>query len=226
MPLSERSALDDLRRLAARADTFGFDLESGPTLGRPREAAVLVLFGELDNIPAKSLVPTVPSSLDVLLLRRSATLAHHPGQIAFPGGGREQGDLTPSATALREAQEETGLSPSNVTVLGELSQAMLANSNNLVTPVLAWWKHAASLNADGTETTSVSRVPVADLLAPLARFTAVLRRGGVEHRGPMFRLGSRFGGVPLWGFTAALLDRIFDEAGWTIPWDKRREFEL
>lgn len=224
MGSGDQSALRELRRLASRADSFGFEMERTPNSGTPRQAAVLILFGKLDRVLARSSVGTVPASLDVLLLRRSSLLNHHPGQVAFPGGGRESGDSSPSSTALREAEEETGLPPSAVTVLGELPEAMLPYSNNLVTPVLAWWHESAPLRADGAETAIVSRVPVADLLDPAARFTAVLRRGGAEYRGPMFKLGPEFGGVPLWGFTATILDRIFDMLEWTVPWDRERTF--
>jgi 8-oxo-dGTP pyrophosphatase MutT (NUDIX family) len=57
----------------------------------------------------------------VLLTQRPLHLAQHPGQISFPGGGRDGGDQTPLHTALRETQEELGIPPSQVEVLGLLS---------------------------------------------------------------------------------------------------------
>ena len=66
-----------------------------------RPAAVLVLFGVLDSVPARATGP-VPRDLDVLLLRRAATLASHAGQVAFPGGRLEASDDGPIAAALRE----------------------------------------------------------------------------------------------------------------------------
>jgi 8-oxo-dGTP pyrophosphatase MutT (NUDIX family) len=54
--------------------------------GRARRAAVLMLFGTLDDIPAASDKPLAPADLDVLLLERAHTLGSHPGQVAFPGG--------------------------------------------------------------------------------------------------------------------------------------------
>jgi hypothetical protein len=72
----------------------------------------------------------------VLLQRRARTLNSHPGQVSFPGGRSEAEDVDAAATALREAQEETGLDPSGVEVLASLPDLPLAASNHLVTPVL------------------------------------------------------------------------------------------
>ena len=65
-----------------------------------RRAAVLILFGALDNVPAESDKPLAPADLDVLLLERAHTLDDHPGQVAFPGGGIDP-DESPIAAALR-----------------------------------------------------------------------------------------------------------------------------
>jgi 8-oxo-dGTP pyrophosphatase MutT (NUDIX family) len=68
-----------------------------------------------------------------LLTKRPMTLRKHPGQISFPGGGREQGDLTPLHTALRETKEELGIAPEDVEVLGLLG-AMPTITSYWVTP--------------------------------------------------------------------------------------------
>ncbi len=194
-----------------------------------RHSAVLVLFGELDRVPAEGhaqRASRVPPELDVLLLRRSDTLRNHAGQIAFPGGGVEHTDIDRAATALREAAEETGLEPGGVDVLGQLPVAHIPVSNYLVTPVLGWWLLSSEVVADHSESVEVFRVPVAELLDGAARGTSVLRQQGQNYRGPAFRLGPQFGGHLVWGFTAHLLDGIFDELGWTEPWDRSRSFEI
>ena len=104
----------------------------------PRPAAVLVLFGVLDSVPARASGP-VAGDLDVLLLRRAATLGSHAGQIAFPGGRLEASDDGPIAAALREAAEETGLDPDGIEPLGTLPVMSVPVSNHIVTPVAAWW---------------------------------------------------------------------------------------
>lgn len=191
-----------------------------------RRAAVLILFGVLDDLRSDhdAQDAAVSADLDVLLLARATTLRSHPGQIAFPGGRVEAGDDGPAATALREAREETGLDTAGVEVLGALGDVPLARSAHLVTPVLGWWRRPSPVGVvDAAESADVFRAPVADLLDPANRGATVLRAGGQEWRGPAFRV--RGGGV-LWGFTAMLLNGIFDGLGWTEPWDPGRELSL
>src|SRR5690606_35514809 len=104
-----------------------------------RESAVLILFGVLDDILASTDEAVVANDLDVLLQRRASTLSSHPGQVSYPGGGRDPGVRDFVDTALREAEEETGLDPTRVEILATLPQLPLAASNHLVTPVLGWW---------------------------------------------------------------------------------------
>lgn len=187
-------------------------------------AAVLVLFGRLDSIPAAEDAATVAADLDVLLQRRAATLSSHPGQVSFPGGRAEPEDADLVATALREAEEETGLDPTGVEILAVLPELPLAASGHLVTPVLGWWRTPSEVAAvDHAETVEVFRVPVATLLDPATRFTSTLTRERHTFRGPAFDVD----GTIVWGFTAMVLDSLFDAAGWTIPWDRddRRPIE-
>lgn len=189
-------------------------------VNEPVPAAVLMLFGRLDGIPARTDEATVAADLDVLLQRRAATLSSHPGQVSFPGGRSELEDADAAATALREAQEETGLDPSGVEVLASLPDLPLAASNHLVTPVLAWWRVPSQVAAvDHAETVEVFRVPVAQLLDPANRFTSTLSRAGATYRGPAFDID----GTIVWGFTAGVLDGLFEAAGWTIPWNRSDE---
>ena len=183
-----------------------------------RRAAVLVLFGVLDSAPSLAAGP-VGRDLDVLLQRRSETLGHHPGQISFPGGGVEASDHDITETALREAVEETGLDPSGVEILGTLPELPVPVSNNLVTPVLAWWTRVSQVAAvDQRESVEVFRVPVSDLLDPANRATVVHQRNGRTFHTPAFTVH----GVLVWGFTAIVLSRLFDELSWSVPWDRSR----
>jgi len=187
-----------------------------PIVGTAHPASVLVLFGRLDSIPAQTDEVTVAADLDVLLQRRAATLSSHPGQVSFPGGRREDEDADAVATALREAEEETGLDPAGVEILATLPELPLAASNHVVTPVLAWWRSPSRVAAvDHAETVDVFRVPVAQLLDPATRFTSTIRRMGRTWRGPAFDVD----GTIVWGFTAMVLDALFDASGWTQEWD-------
>ncbi len=188
-----------------------------------RPAAVLVLFGVLDRVLARredALAAAVPADLDVLLLRRAATLGTHAGQIAFPGGRLEASDTGPVDAAVREAREETGVDPGGVEPIGTLPPMPVPISRHLVTPVPAWWTRPSQVAAvDHAESVDVFRLPVAELLAPENRATTVLRRGDEEYRGPAFTVDGRL----VWGVTGLILARMFDELGWVEPWDAGRE---
>lgn len=184
-----------------------------------RRAAVLLLFGVLDDVPAISHTDAVPANLDVLLVERADSLADHPGQVAFPGGRIDPQDGGPVGTALREAREETGLSPAGVEVLGALSELGLPVSNFMVTPVLGWWASPSPVDVvDYGESAQVFRVPVSDLLDPANRHTATIHVGGEVHSSRAFTVN----GVLVWGFTAMVLNQLFDQLGWTLDWDRDR----
>lgn len=218
------SAYADLTALAERALSGNFRLPLpamwNAPLDKGRPAAVLLLFGALDDVPAVSGKPLISADLDVLLVERAATLSDHPGQVAFPGGGVDAGDVSVLAAALREAQEETGLDPSGVEILGTLPKVPLSVSNFIVTPVLGWWARPTPVDVvDYGESAQVFRVPVRDLLDPANRVMATLTRAGRTYRGPAFNVN----GVIVWGFTAGILTHVFDELGWSVPWDESRE---
>lgn len=244
-------ALADLRALMARGvperGTSQRTLDEVPA----RQSAVLVLFGERtvlganatgDGSGSGSSAAALSSAarvaagggracpgiddIDVLLTRRASGMRHHAGQIAFPGGGVEAGDNSMAHTALREAEEETGLDPASVDVLGALPRVHVAVSRNMVTPVVGWWHTPAAVAADHSESVDVFRVPVATLLDPAVRGTSVISRGGLTHRGAAFQLPAEHGGHIVWGFTGMVLARLFDDLGWGTPWDRRREFRV
>lgn len=205
---------------AASAHSWGGPF---PALLEPEtahDASVLVLFGVLDREAAVVADAAVARDLDVLLQRRASTLSSHPGQVSFPGGRAEPDDADAVATALREAQEETGLDPAGVDVLATLPALPLAASNHRVTPVLGWWRMPSQVAAvDHAETVEVFRVPVATLLDPATRYTSVRTFGDRTFRAPAFDVD----GTIVWGFTAMVLNGIFDAAGWTVPWNTADE---
>ncbi len=187
-----------------------------------RPAAVLVLFGVLDGHPGAHPTRAVPADLDVLLVGRATSLRHHSGQVAFPGGRVDAGDAGPVGAAVREAVEETGLDADGVEVLGTLGELAVPVSNHLVTPVLAWWSRPSPVGVvDAGESAHVFRAPVADLLDPANRRSTVHRLGGATYRSPAFLAEDHL----VWGFTAIVLDRLFDALGWAEPWDRRRTID-
>lgn len=219
------TAYEDLSRLAGLA-AAGEAPPADPRIAartvdpsKARRAAVLMLFGVLDNVPADSSKPLAPADLDVLLLERAHTLDDHPGQVAFPGGSIDPGDESPVAAALREAVEETGLDASGVEVLGTMPELGLTRSNFVVTPVLAWWAAPSPIRVvDYAESAQVFRVPVRDLLDPENRFTATISRGGRTFESPAFMVN----GLVVWGFTGLVLNGLFQQLKWSVAWDETR----
>jgi 8-oxo-dGTP pyrophosphatase MutT (NUDIX family) len=176
-----------------------------------RKGAVLMLFGE------------GPQGPDLLLTERAHTMRSHPGQVSFPGGSIDATDGSPMAAALREAQEETGLDPAGVEVIGTLPELWLPPSNFAVTTVLGWWKDPSPVAVvDPSEVHAVLRVPIEELLDPQHRVTVVHPMG---YSSPGFLIGDSKDLI-LWGFTAGLVDKLFDHVGLTRPWNASVEQEL
>jgi len=121
---------------------------------QPRPAAVLIpMFQHLD-------------AWHLLFIRRAKHKAdRHSGQVAFPGGRREPGDTDSTATALREAQEEIGLDPARVDLLGNL-RPLHTVSNYLVTPVIGEIPWPFNLTPDPLEVARVFSIPLAWLADP------------------------------------------------------------
>lgn len=191
----------------ARADALEF-IKGARTPQGTRRAAVLILLGH------------GAAGYDLVLVEKRADLRSHAGQIAFPGGGIESVDVDPVAAALREANEEVGVDPATVTVLGVLPAAHIPRSGFDVTSVVGWWGDPVALApVDIGEIAAVHQVAVATLLNPANRSTWV-HPGGFS--GPAFVLGDLY----VWGFTAYLLDGMFDLLGWTLPWDAARTSEI
>lgn len=177
-----------------------------------RPASVLVLFGgsEAADPSARG---GLPSDADVLLTQRAATLRQHSGQVAFPGGATDPGDASPVATALREAEEETGLDPSGVEPLVTMPGIYVPPSQFDVIPVLAYWRSPSDVGVvDTAEAARVVRVPLRSLLDPDNRFQV---RHPAGYQGPAFAVD----GMLVWGFTGGILAGLLAVSGWETEWD-------
>jgi 8-oxo-dGTP pyrophosphatase MutT (NUDIX family) len=181
---------------------------SPPDHALARHAAVLILLGEGPNGP------------DVLLQLRSDDLGSHAGQVAFPGGKTDDTDDGPIATAMREAVEETGVTPAGVRPVAVMPELYVPVSKFLVTPVLAHWQQPSPVRAvDPAETAAVARIPLDHLADPANRFMVAHPSG---FTGPAFSAP----GMLVWGFTAALLTVVLAIGGWERPWDATDVREL
>jgi len=99
----------------------------------------------------------------ILFTRRTDKVAHHKGQISFPGGQQDKKDKNLLATALREAQEEMGIEEKDVHILGELDDICTATSDFCVTPFVALIPHPYSFRTNPQEIEEVIEVPLSAL---------------------------------------------------------------
>jgi 8-oxo-dGTP pyrophosphatase MutT (NUDIX family) len=170
--------------LSTQASTDGIDL----THGAPKTpAAVLVGL-------------TGGPSAGVLLTRRTAHLRSHSGQVSFPGGRIDPGDASPEAAALREAQEEIGLDPAQVELLGRLPDHH-TSSGYVITPVLGMLAPGFATVASADEVDAIFTLPLAVLLDPDAP---------VRHRAEFAGASREYWVWPhpefyIWGATARIL---------------------
>lgn len=152
--------------------------------------------------PAAVLVPVVvrESGPTILLTQRTSHLRDHAGQVSFPGGRREDSDASPEATALREAQEEIGLDPAAVEILGRLAEYR-TGTGFVVTPVVGLVTPPLDLKLDDFE--------VADVFEPPLEFLLDSRnhqRHQIELRGAMREYWAMpWQGYYIWGATAGML---------------------
>ncbi|MFY2824104.1 CoA pyrophosphatase [Ruegeria sp. MALMAid1280] len=152
--------------------------------------------------PAGVLVPVsvATGTPRVILTKRSSALKHHPGQIAFPGGKQDEGDVDVTATALREAQEEIGLPPDLPEILGHLPTHETVTSFT-VTPVVAILRAPFQPIPEPGEVDEVFSVPLAHVLNP-ANYIVESRRWRGHKR---YYYTVPFGPYYIWGATARML---------------------
>ena len=171
-----------------RSDDVYYD--TPPT--EARRSGVLVLF-----YPQRD-------RLYIPLILRPTYDGVHSGQVGFPGGGYEAGDVDIVATAIREAYEEVGIQPDQVAVLGQLSPLYVFASNNLVHPTVAWSAQRPTFLLDSHEVDKLIEAPLLELLDP-----ANQRREEWQLRGrvadvPFFRIENQ----TIWGATAMMLSEL------------------
>jgi 8-oxo-dGTP pyrophosphatase MutT (NUDIX family) len=144
----------------------------------------------------------------VLLTERTTHLSTHSGQVAFPGGKRDETDTDEAHTALREAQEEIGLAPHLVDVLG-LLPTYTTGTQFIITPVVALVdpRHELSLNA--YEVADAFEVPLEFLMNPANHRRHAVDIAGVRRE--WFSMPYRDGDAErfVWGATAAMLRNFY-----------------
>jgi 8-oxo-dGTP pyrophosphatase MutT (NUDIX family) len=159
----------------------------------PREGAVLIVV-----FPESKGISTV-------MIQRAIYDGVHSGQIAFPGGRRDQNDKTLIETALREAQEEVGIMTSSMKVLGTLSKLYIPPSNFDVLPVVAYLSNPPDLKIQKEEVSEAFYVPLKELVNPEnCRLSTIdLKNFGLS-KVPSYCVEDKV----IWGATAMIISEL------------------
>jgi 8-oxo-dGTP pyrophosphatase MutT (NUDIX family) len=184
--------------LRTMGHSLAYGRHHGPIPDDARRSAVILA---LHQTPAGWSIPA---------LLRSATMRSHAGQVSLPGG-KVEGDETPEQAALREFEEEFGVPPEGLTILGRLSPVYVFVSGFEIVPVVALAAAQMSFLPSPHEVAAVIELPLAMLVDPAVRGRHVIERHGLRFSVPHFAIG----GQRIWGATslilaefAALVDRL------------------
>jgi 8-oxo-dGTP pyrophosphatase MutT (NUDIX family) len=164
-------------------------------------------FPDRPLVAAAVLVPLVahPTGLTVLFTLRTPHLSDHAGQISFPGGRIDPGDHDEWAAALREAEEEVGLSPAQIRLLGRLD-TYVTRTGFRVEPMVGLLTPPLTLKPDPHEVAEVFEAPLDFLIDP-----ANLRRDSrIYEGGERFYWAIPWDGHYIWGATAGMLVNLAD----------------
>lgn len=150
------------------------------------------------------LFPNKEKELELILTLRSRDI-DHGGQISLPGGRSDENESY-IETALREAQEEVGINPGTVEILGVLSDLYVSHSNNLVKPVVGYMPEVPDLKPNPAEVEEAFTVEVKSLAAKKNLTVENWDLKKYSYEVPYWDIHE----VPLWGATAMILNELLD----------------
>lgn len=165
----------------------------GATLQTPRPSAVLCTLFEEEG------------AARVVLTRRSSSLRSHTGQVSFPGGRLDEGEEAVTA-ALREAEEEIGLDPSTIEVIGVLSPLVTISSGAAISPFVGVLPGRPQLRPNPSEVERVFDVALTELTAADVYHEELWPFPGGDRSMYVFDLD----GDTVWGATARMLTELLD----------------
>lgn len=178
--------------------------------GRPKRALPEPEAGPGGLVRAAVLVPLFEEAgrLHVLLTRRTEDVRDHKGQISFPGGRKDPADQTLLETALRECEEEIGVPPARVRVMGELDD-LVTITDYLVSPYVGLIPYPFPFRISEREIAEIIRLPIEDFLPPeRLRVARRLQYRGAIHTTYFFDMGPHI----VWGVTAQILLQLLESA--------------
>ena len=161
--------------------------------GVKQSSVLLLLFPEGDH-------------LYICLTKRPSTMKYHPGQISFPGGKVEKNDGSAEITALREAEEEVGINPASVEILGKLSDLYVEVSQFAIQPFLAWADRKPSFKVNYDEVEDLILLPLDHVLQE--NIIAETEMETVTGRLPVKYFP--FNNEVIWGATAMILSELVE----------------
>lgn len=163
-----------------------------PTLKNPVKAGVLLLFYEKNQ------------ELTIVFTRRNVYEGHHSGQVSFPGGKEKASDKNILFTALRECEEEIGVDPNRVELLGNLSPLFIPLSNHYVFPVIGYCKELPSFQPDKREVNYLIECLIKQLLIPENRKKKYRQVKNMLIETPYYDINNEH----IWGATAMIISEF------------------
>lgn len=182
----------------------------------PNDTTMIAHDGHVNDLAAYEATPaavliavTDRAEPGVILTQRPETMRRHPGQAAFPGGRVDQGDADVIAAALREAEEEIGLSRHIPEIIGTVDLYRTITSYS-ITPVLAVIPPDLPLVANPHEVAHIFEVPLAFLLDPANHMAKAADWNGRERQ----FIEMHWEGQRIWGATAAMIVNLSRRLAW------------
>jgi len=188
LELPGREAHNKVMQLSVRKNIFKDVKHSGPV----KQAAVLAL-----------LYPDTQNNTKIVLILRKTYNGHHSGQIAFPGGKQEPTDSSLWHTALRETQEEIGISAEKIQLLKQLSPVFIPVSHFKVQPFFAISDQTLTFKKDPVEVDQILELPISGFLNnPMINISH-------NYYGKTYPLKAFYNnGLKIWGATAMILSEL------------------
>lgn len=168
-------------------------------------------------------ITCVHNQPEIILTLRSKRLSTHSGEVAFPGGRRDPGDVDLQFTALRETHEEIGLRPELIDVIGPMD-SLVSRFGIKVTPYVGIVPEVYELTPNADEIEEIFTVPVRYLLEDPREMTHRIDYEGRSWYVPSYR----YEGFKIWGLTALMLTELMNVAfdaniPLSIPYDSDQE---